>query len=60
MLIRRIILPGFGLTLGAGAPALIAQTTDQLPPEARLAGFDQDGTLRVEHPVYRRVVLPSL
>ena len=36
-------------------------TTDQLspnfvPPEARIATFDQDGTLWVEHPMYTQVV----
>jgi phosphoserine phosphatase len=36
-------------------------TTDQaspkfVPPEARLATFDQDGTLWVEHPMYTQVV----
>jgi len=25
-----------------------------VPPEARIATFDQDGTLWVEHPMYRR------
>src|SRR5262245_10132773 len=29
---------------------------DFVPPEARLATFDQDGTLWVEHPVYSQVV----
>ena len=29
---------------------------DLVPPEARLATFDQDGTLWVEHPVYSQVV----
>ena len=27
-----------------------------MPPENRLATFDQDGTLWVEHPVYSQVV----
>src|SRR5271169_4452528 len=36
-------------------------TTDQssasfVPPEARIATFDQDGTLWVEHPIYTQVV----
>ena len=36
-------------------------TTDQaspqfVPPEARIATFDQDGTLWVEHPIYTEVV----
>src|SRR5271166_4080247 len=36
-------------------------TTDQaspqfVPPEARIATFDQDGTLWVEHPIYTQLV----
>jgi hypothetical protein len=36
-------------------------TTDQaspkfVPPEERIAAFDQDGTLWVEHPMYTQVV----
>src|SRR5262245_17433355 len=36
-------------------------TTDQsspkfVPPEARIATFDQDGTLWVEHPMYSQVI----
>ena len=27
-----------------------------VPPEARIAGFDQDGTLWVEHPMYTQVM----
>ena len=27
-----------------------------MPPEERIATFDQDGTLRVEHPIYSQVV----
>ena len=27
-----------------------------VPPEARIATFDQDGTLWVEHPIYSQVV----
>jgi phosphoserine phosphatase len=39
----------------------VKTTTDQaspkfVPPEARLATFDQDGTLWVEHPMYTQVV----
>jgi len=39
----------------------VKATTDQaspnfVPPEARIATFDQDGTLWVEHPVYTQVV----
>jgi phosphoglycolate phosphatase-like HAD superfamily hydrolase len=39
----------------------VKATTDQIspkfvPPEARLATFDQDGTLWVEHPMYAQVV----
>ena len=29
---------------------------DFVPPEERIATFDQDGTLWVEHPIYRQVV----
>jgi phosphoglycolate phosphatase-like HAD superfamily hydrolase len=39
----------------------VQETTDQaspnfVPPEARIATFDQDGTLWVEHPVYTQVM----
>jgi hypothetical protein len=39
----------------------VRATTDQaspkfVPPEARIATFDQDGTLWVEHPIYTQVV----
>jgi phosphoglycolate phosphatase-like HAD superfamily hydrolase len=39
----------------------VKETTDQtspkfVPPEARIATFDQDGTLWVEHPMYTQVV----
>ena len=39
--------------------AFVQATTDQssptfVPPEARIATFDQDGTLWVEHPMYCR------
>ncbi len=39
----------------------VQQTTDSaspkfVPPEARIATFDQDGTLWVEHPMYSQVV----
>ena len=39
----------------------VKATTDQsnpnfVPPEARIATFDQDGTLWVEHPIYSQVV----
>src|SRR6266404_7263477 len=39
----------------------VRATTDQgspkfVPPEERIATFDQDGTLWVEHPVYSQVV----
>jgi hypothetical protein len=35
----------------------VRATTDRasanfVPPEERIATFDQDGTLRVEHPIY--------
>jgi phosphoglycolate phosphatase-like HAD superfamily hydrolase len=41
--------------------AFVHATTDQsspqfVPPEARIATFDQDGTLWVEHPIYTQVV----
>lgn len=40
---------------------LVKATTDQssrnfVPPEARIATFDQDGTLWVEHPLYTQLV----
>ncbi len=40
---------------------LVKQTTDPaspkfVPPEARIASFDQDGTTWVEHPIYTQVV----
>src|SRR5262249_22634765 len=49
---------------GAAKQAIIAfvqTTTDAsgknfVPPEARIATFDQDGTLWVEHPMYTQVV----
>jgi phosphoglycolate phosphatase-like HAD superfamily hydrolase len=39
----------------------VKETTDQagpkfVPPEARIATFDQDGTLWVEHPMYTQVI----
>src|SRR6516225_459386 len=39
----------------------VRATTDQgsakfVPPEGRIAAFDQDGTLWVEHPIYSQVV----
>jgi phosphoglycolate phosphatase-like HAD superfamily hydrolase len=41
--------------------AFVKETTDQssskfVPPEARIATFDQDGTLWVEHPMYTQLV----
>jgi phosphoglycolate phosphatase-like HAD superfamily hydrolase len=41
--------------------AFVQATTDQssptfVPPEARIATFDQDGTLWVEHPMYSEVI----
>jgi phosphoglycolate phosphatase-like HAD superfamily hydrolase len=49
---------------GAAKQAIVAfvqTTTDQsnssfVPPEARIATFDQDGTLWVEHPMYTQVM----
>src|SRR4029434_3744126 len=49
---------------GAAKEAIVEfvqATTDSakptfVPPEARIATFDQDGTLWVEHPVYSQVV----
>jgi phosphoglycolate phosphatase-like HAD superfamily hydrolase len=45
----------------AAINAFVHVTTDQsspqfVPPEARIATFDQDGTLWVEHPIYTQVV----
>src|SRR5262249_58154203 len=39
----------------------VRQTTDKsstsfVPPEERIATFDQDGTLWVEHPIYTQVL----
>jgi phosphoglycolate phosphatase-like HAD superfamily hydrolase len=34
----------------------VASSADFLPPEERIATFDQDGTLWVEHPIYSQVV----
>ncbi len=44
-----------------GIIAFVRETTDQaspkfVPPEARIATFDQDGTLWVEHPMYTQVL----
>ena len=41
--------------------AFVQATTDQtspkfVPPETRIAAFDQDGTLWVEHPMYTQVL----
>jgi hypothetical protein len=41
----------------------VRETTDKasthfVPPEARIATFDQDGTLWVEQPIYTQVLLP--
>src|SRR5208283_5087648 len=33
-----------------------ASSRDFVPPEERIATFDQDGTLWVEHPIYTQVV----
>jgi phosphoglycolate phosphatase-like HAD superfamily hydrolase len=49
---------------GAAKQAIVEfvhATTDQsstgfVPPEARIATFDQDGTLWVEHPIYTQIV----
>ena len=49
---------------GASKQAILAfvrSTTDKasptfIPPEARIATFDQDGTLWVEHPIYSQLV----
>ena len=32
---------------------------DFVPPEERIAAFDQDGTLWVEHPIYTQVSIAS-
>jgi phosphoglycolate phosphatase-like HAD superfamily hydrolase len=34
----------------------VASSADFVPPEERIATFDQDGTLWVEHPIYTQVV----
>jgi phosphoserine phosphatase len=34
----------------------VRTTTDQVPPEDRIATFDQDGTMWVEHPVYTQAM----
>src|ERR1700744_476677 len=34
----------------------VRATTAQVPPEDRIAVFDQDGTLWVEHPVYTQAI----
>ena len=34
----------------------VRTTTSQVPPEDRIATFDQDGTLWVEHPVYSQAI----
>jgi hypothetical protein len=47
----RMLAMGILLTLGSHAQA----QTDSLPPEARIATFDQGGTLWVEHPIYPQV-----
>ena len=44
-----------------GDPRFVRATTDPsaqtfVPPEERIATFDQDGTLWVEHPIYTQVV----
>src|SRR4029453_13251047 len=44
-----------------GVVEFVQATTDStkptfVPPEARIAIFDQDGTLWVEHPIYSQVV----
>ena len=46
---KEAILDFIQATTKAGGP-------DFVPPEARLATFDQDGTLWVEHPVYSQVM----
>ena len=44
---------------------LVKATTDRaspkfVPPESRIATFDQDGTTWVSHPMYTQVVLPAV
>src|SRR3954451_17553074 len=46
---KQAVLDLVHATTEAGSP-------DFVPPENRLATFDQDGTLWVEHPVYSQVV----
>jgi len=61
------VTPGAALTSWNDGPAkqaildFVHATTDQgspkfVPPEDRVATFDQDGTLWVEHPIYSQVV----
>jgi hypothetical protein len=44
---KQAILEFVKATTTQGSPQFV-------PPEARIATFDQDGTLWVEHPMYRR------
>ena len=46
---KQAILGFVGATTTAGSPDFVA-------PEARVATFDQDGTLWVEHPIYSQVI----
>ena len=46
---KQAILDFVSATTTAGSP-------DYVAPEARLATFDQDGTLWVEHPIYSQVI----
>jgi phosphoglycolate phosphatase-like HAD superfamily hydrolase len=40
----------------AGLLDFVRTSTSQVPPEDRVATFDQDGTLWVEHPVYTQAI----
>src|SRR3989442_14889308 len=46
---KQAILEFIKATTSQGSPQFV-------PPEARIATFDQDGTLWVEHPMYTQIV----
>src|SRR5499426_2373035 len=48
-LAKQVILEFVKATTAEGGPQFV-------PPEGRIAAFDQDGTLWVEHPMYTQVV----
>ena len=58
-MIRTAVPPEPGFCWAAAAvppPTTNAASPSFVPPEARVATFDQDGTLWVEHPMYTQVV----